>query len=239
MKGFLPLLLPLLTLPTLVWAQGPDPEKEADRPPRLGEVGQRLFAQLDVDQSGDLNTEEFQAHPRLSKASDEQKSRLFQRLDKNNDGLIQRRELRPPRPEDRQERRRRGPMNYEQFAAQPRIKKMSEERKQELFKRLDRNQDGQLSHEDSRRRQRPPRDRDRDRERGPNREAAPFPRRPLEDSNKDGQISFQEFYAHPPHQKLGEDEAEDRFEAIDSNQDGQLSPEELQENVDRPPRKKD
>lgn len=242
MKGFRSLLLPLLAVPTLAWAAPEDAPGDAP-PEKNGPAGgkefeRRLFDKLDIDNSKDITRPEFEAHPRLAKATEEQKSKLFQRLDKNGDGVLKRRELKPPRRNHGfRDRRREGPMTYEQFAEQPRVKKMSEERKRELFHRLDRNNDNILTVEDSRGRHDGPRGNQEGRRNRPGDGSNKGPNRaPIEDKNNDGEISFAEFYDHPRHQKLGEDEAEDRFEAIDQDHNGVLSPAEVAESMPRPDR---
>ena len=197
--------------------------KNHEKGSRHSEFANHFFSRLDQDQDGAVSQEEFASNPRLEKATDEQCQSLFQRLDKNNDGLITRNELTPPPNMRRGERPNwleKGPVNYEQFAQQPRVQRLNEDLRKKLFDRLDQNGDGILSKEDS------PRGRgDKSREDRQQRD------RPLLqdtlDADEDGNLSFTEFQSDPRHHELGEDEVEDRFEAIDTNNDGLLSSDEL------------
>lgn len=190
--------------------------KKKDKGSRHSEFAHQFFSRLDKDQDGAVDQEEFAANPRLENATAEQQERLFQRLDKNGDGFIKRNEFKPPPNMRRGERPRwleGGPVTYEQFAKQPRVQRLNEAMRKKLFERLDQNNDGVLSKEDSPRR------------RG-ERPEGPSPLQEILDSNEDGQLSFSEFQNDPHHHGLTEDEVEDRFEAIDLNSDGLLSDEE-------------
>lgn len=229
MKGPFALLPLILALSTPLPAAPPDPAEQRSAGGPNRQIGQRLFKKLDADQSNDISQVEFQAHPRLAQASDEQKSKLFQRLDKNGDGVLHRRELRSPRGGGKRgPRYPEGPMTFEQFAEQPHVKKLDPQQKRKLFKRLDRNRDQVLSREDSR--QGPPRRQNRGKRKNGR-------GGPLKDLNNDGEISFDEFTKHPHHRQLGEDAAEDLFEELDSDSNGLLSPAEVSEFEERPPQR--
>lgn len=214
--------------------QNPGKESKGDRSPGKGprnpEFRNQLFQRLDENQDGKVSPEEFAANPRLERATAKQREALFQRLDKNDDGLIERNEMKAPKRRGREGRPpwlRNGPVNFEQFAEQPRVQRLDPAAQRRLFERMDQNGDGVLSKEDL------------PRQRGPRPNGEPRPLKAFEtvDSDGDGQISFSEFQQEPLFRRLGEDEAEDRFEEIDKDSDGLLSSDEWQQ-APRPKREK-
>ena len=207
-----------------------EPQKHPVRDSGLKEKKMnQVFQRLDVDQSGGVSLEEFESAPKLTNASEEQKNKLFQRLDKNQDGALQPRELKLGKDRKHRDWRPKGPLTFEEFITQPRINKLDPEKQQKLFKRLDKNGDNILSKEDrgSRSKDHPPRKR----RKGP-------PSFEQMDLDNDGKISFAEFHEIPHIHNLGEDAAEDRFEALDLDQDGFLSPEENPVRKPRPHQKR-
>ncbi|MDQ8191390.1 EF-hand domain-containing protein [Roseibacillus persicicus] len=208
---------------------------DRNRGERTSDFADRFFKQLDVNEDGNVDAEEFNANPRLENATPEQREVLFKRIDKNGDGLIQRHEMKPPKGHGRNERPNwlaEGPVSYEKFAKSPRVERLSEEMRRKLFDRMDKNGDGVLSAEDMPRRGRGEGDR---RENGGRRPERPISHKDL-DTDEDGKISFPEFQEAPFNRGLGEDEAEDRFEAHDKDGDGFLSPDEIATKPDRPER---
>lgn len=214
-------------------AAEPQGEKKQgkDKGFRNGEFANQFFARLDQNEDGAVDQNEFAANPRLDRATPEQQKTLFTRLDKDSDGFIRRDELKPPKGMGRMASGERpnwlqkGPVSFDQFSQQPRVQRLSEDMRQKLFDRLDQNDDGILSEADIKqgKGQRPER-----------RSKGPPPHTNL-DTDQDGKVSFAEFQTAPFHRGLSEDEAEDRFEALDKDSDGLLSPEERPKN---PARKK-
>ncbi|MBK1834982.1 EF-hand domain-containing protein [Roseibacillus ishigakijimensis] len=209
----------LLALTAAASAEGDPRHKHHPQPdsPQKDFVHQFL-SKYDTNQDGVLSQEEFAANPKLEKASPEQREALFNRIDKNDDGMLQPNELHPPKSHRRDRRPKwleRGPVDYDTFARQERVQKLPEEKRRALFERLDRNKDGLLSREDM-----PDHDR---RAHGPDRKEI-FRKM---DQNEDGGLDFTEFFAAPLIKKLGEDAAEDRFEALDQDGDLSLSPPEF------------
>lgn len=97
----------------------------------------------------------------------------------------------------------------EEFDALERISKLPEEKRDRLFKRLDRNGDGVIKQDELRM------------GRGPR----PFP--PLRQLDKDGDksISYEEFSAGEFASKMPEERRRKFFDKLDTNGDGKLSPE--------------
>ena len=197
---------------------GKEKRKESRKGGEPPEFAARFFERLDANNDNAVDQTEFEANPRLEKASEEQRQTLFLRHDKNGDGLIRRDEIKPPKSwrHDRPGWFRKGPVTFEEFVQQPRIQRLDQEMQRDLFNRIDQNSDGLLSKEDLPRR--------RGGLKGPP-HGAPSPRK--FDTNGDGIISFAEFQKAPFHANLSEDEAEDRFEHLDTNNDGQLTGDEL------------
>jgi Ca2+-binding EF-hand superfamily protein len=197
----------------------------------------------DADQDGVISKEEFGMMPRLQKLPQEKRGMLFDRMDKNGDGGISRDELvqlrrphegQPDRPAKRLwelDVDRNGGISFEEFKLGPVFKKLSPEKQQKVFARLDTDGDGVVTPQDK---PEPP-------FKHPDGRPRPdFPEgnrpgnggKPEEiirrlDANGDGSLSFQEFRAGPAAKKLSEDEQEDRFESLDRNNDQKISPEDF------------
>jgi Ca2+-binding EF-hand superfamily protein len=212
--------------------RGDDADRPPQRPPREG------WRAADKDGDGFISRVEFDAMPRPRKLPDDKRERLFGRLDKDADGKLSRDELgRMHRPHDGPPPPMRrlweldvdksGGVSFEEFKQGPFFKKLPDERQAAIFRRLDSDGDGMITPKDK-----PP---------PPPHKEGPHPRRPdgmgkpkrppLDplrmirqlDEDGDGALSFEEFRAGPAVSKLGEDEQEDRFEAMDRNKDRKLT----------------
>jgi len=109
-----------------------------------------------------------------------------------------------------------GAVTLEEFSALERVAKLPEEKRAEIFRRLDKNHDGRIQRDDM---PKPPEGRRRD----------PLNLREL-DVNRDGEVSFEEFTKSPFVAKLDADHQKRFFARLDNNDDGKLSP------ADRPDR---
>ena len=278
------LILTGLLSPLSALAQAPDSRPAPGPGPR---DGHRPFVEAwkkaDKDGNGSISREEFDAMPRIQNIPEDKRPRLFARLDKNQDGSLDRRELQgpgnPPQgPRPAPMRRlweldtdKSGGVSMDEFKVGKMAEKLPAERLNQIFQRLDSDGDGQITPKDRpepphRDRPEPPRrDRDRDQDRGKNQDRDrdnPPPDTPRKkqpeakrdtppqmdpqrlfqrlDTNNDKVLSFKEFQASPMAQKIGEDAQEDRFEEMDRNSDGKLTPEEMrppqQRRDPRPPR---
>lgn len=252
-----------LLLPVISQAQpGPDdskPRPEMEEGPRgergerrerddrgeRGERGLKGWKKADTDGNGLISREEFAAMPRIQQLPEEKRDNIFKRLDKNGDNVLSQDELRvmerPPHHREAMLKFKEldtdgsGGVSLEELKAGELFKKLPPEKQEALFKRLDTDGDGQITVKDrpappEKGRPRPDRP---DKERPEKRD----PRRMLKDwdENGDGALSFEEFRKAPPHRDLGEDEQEDRFEALDKNSDKKLDAADFPPKPDGPP----
>ena len=196
-----------------------------------------------MDGDGFITSGEFSQLPRIQKLADEKRENLFKRLDKDGDGKLGRQELaRMGKPHDGQgppmrqlwelDADKSGGVNFEEFKQGPLFKKLTAEKQQAVFRRLDTNGDGLITPKDKpeppfRREGGPPHMKRPDgaKPNGPRMDPRQIIRQL--DKNDDGALSFEEFRAGPMAKNLTEDEQEDRFEAMDKNHDQKLTPDDF------------
>lgn len=110
-----------------------------------------------------------------------------------------------------------GFLTMAEFSRLPRVASLPDDKKEHLFKRLDKNGDGRIER----------------RELGAafrNKGKRPMPRLWELDTDKSGGVSYEEFSAGGPFAKLSEERRKKVFERLDTNGDGIISP------ADRPER---
>lgn len=202
----------------------------------MGGRGGRLprLEEMDRDRSGGISFEEFRQGGYVAKLPEERQRSLFARMDRDGDGQLTPRD-RPQGEGPRGPRLagldkdRSGGVSFEEFTQAEWVRKMPAERQREMFDKMDRDGNGQLADKELRggspgeggrgiERQEPP--------------PGPPPGRgglnfKALDANGDGALSFEEFRAAPMVRDLGEDAQEDKFEALDKNDDLKLQPEEV------------
>lgn len=106
-----------------------------------------------------------------------------------------------------------GKLSLEEFGALPRIQNLPEEKREHIFKRLDKDDDGFLSREELQRIRG-----------GRGHGGHPKFRLWMLDTDKSGGVSFEEFQAGEMFKKLPLERQEKIFERLDTDGDGQLSP---------------
>ncbi|MFU8893366.1 MAG: EF-hand domain-containing protein [Luteolibacter sp.] len=206
------------------------------RPPR----GERpsfeaMWKKYDADGDGFLSIDEFKSMPRISRLPEDQPLRIFNRLDKNQDGKISREELRQMRqahPGERPARGMRrlmeldadgsGGVSLEEFRAAEMFAKLPPERVEALFRRLDADGDGQITPKD--RPELPPMFHQGQRGERPNTHRRLFQQL---DPEKSGSLDFDQFRKLRGISAMDEDEQEKWFLRLDANGDRKLSFEEF------------
>lgn len=203
---------------------GPSGARDSGRPGHPGPPPHVVWKKADLDKSGGISAEEFAGMGRPGKLPEEIREKIFKRLDKDGSGEIERREWPVDERGDRGRFQRMreldkdqsGGLSFDEFRQSAWVARMPEDRQRKIFGRMDTNDDGQLDRSDRPNRRRGPRD---EHARG-----AGFDRL---DRNDDGFVDFEEFRAGPEVRELGEDSQEDRFEALDRNDDLKLDRGEL------------
>jgi Ca2+-binding EF-hand superfamily protein len=193
------------------------PGGERRRPLWLGD--------MDKDRDGEISFEEFRGGRMVSRLPGPRQREMFERMDADGNGVLDKAD-RPrgfrggmPKLADL-DRDKSGGVSYEEFSAGKLAQRMPEGRRREMFERLDRNGDGQLGHGDLQR------------SHGAGHGPGPGRGGPAAgfgglDGDADGVLSFAEFRKAPWLRELGEDEQEDRFEALDKDGDLKLTPREF------------
>lgn len=206
---------------------------------KRGGGGERAFMDAwkaaDTDHDEIISKAEFAMMRRVRSLPEERREALFERLDKNDNGNLERGEIaRMMKRREGQEPfmprlweldvNKSGGVSFEEFKVSRVFSKLDAKKQQAVFRRLDTNKDGVIS--------------PKDRPEAPfKREGAkPHPKRPdggkpgrkrMEprqiirqlDKDENGKLSFEEFRAGPAVRDLTEDEQEDRFEVLDKNHD--------------------
>lgn len=201
-----------------------------------------LWKAADTDHDGSISKAEFAMMERLQSLPEEKRGILFDRLDKNQNGSLEHGEIaRMAKPREGQEppmprlweldADKSGGVSFEEFKAGRIFKKLDPDKRQAVFHRLDTNKDGVISPQD---RPEPPFKRDGAKPRPKRPDAKPEgprmePRQIIRqlDQDKDGSLTFEEFRVGPAVRDLGEDEQEDRFEALDKNHDLKITAEDF------------
>lgn len=192
------------------------------RPPGGGRAGHSGFNQLDSNQDGVLSFEEFSKSGRLAGLDVEKQRRLFDFLDRNNDGMLQRHELRPREPRlvgylrnhfERLDTDQNQSLDFAEFSkAKPLAKKTQAERER-MFKRMDADGNGKLEPSELK----PPRAR------------GPRPRLDFKkyDADGSGGLNFEEYSKLPFVRRFPEERRKKHFERIDRDGSGEISMDEI------------
>lgn len=179
----------------------------------------KFFKNLDFDEDGKVTREEFGKANRLEELDEKVKNQLFERLDKNSDGILTPNEIRskgskkPPenfgnllKQADKDSDQK---ITFEEFSAHPRFSKLKEIHQKHLFERMDRNENGVIDPKDH-----------------PERNSS---LKVLKDFDEDenGSLSLAEFLKTPHLERMPENMREKNFSRFDQDQNGEISIEEL------------
>jgi Ca2+-binding EF-hand superfamily protein len=228
-----------MLLPAACLAQAQEPQASS---PGEGKArkdgGRRPFSETwkaaDKDQDGFISSAEFASMPRIQNLPEEKRAGIFKRLDKDSDGKLGREELGRfgGGPHDGKgphmkrlwelDADKSGGISLVEFKAGELFKKLPPEKQETVFRRLDTDGDGVITPKDKPQ----PFKRPKKEDGGPQEKGPDGINRKL-DTNGDGALSFEEFRAGPAMKDLSEDAQEERFEALDRNDDLKISPEDF------------
>lgn len=125
------------------------------RPHHEGKGG--MFEMLDKDKDGVISSEEFFAGPRMASMPEEQRQKFFTRIDTDGDGKITPEEIRKMQQESHEKHMREireldtdnsGGLSYEEMSKGRFFSQLPEEKRKQIFVRMDTNGDGQITPED-------------------------------------------------------------------------------------------
>lgn len=114
----------------------------------------RNFHQADIDKDGFLDIVEFMQVRHLTKMPEENRRRIFKRLDSNADQRLSKREIRFVKKKRiksfkakflAHDKNGDGNLNYAEYSELPFVKRFHEKRKRRFFRNLDKNNDGKIS----------------------------------------------------------------------------------------------
>lgn len=205
-----------------------------------------FWKHADTNGDGLVSRDEFLALERIKDLPEEKRDKFFSRLDKNGDGSISIEEIRKMAQGEKQggpngmprlpelDTDHSGGISLEEYKAAPFVQKLPVERQEALFKRLDRDGDGQITPKD---RPEGPPHRPEGGDFRPDGGGETDMRQMLKrlDANADGAVTFDEYQKAPFAAKMGEDALEERFQKLDRNGDKKLTAEDAPEpGPDRP-----
>lgn len=170
-----------------------------------------------------VSRSEFDQMSRVSLLPEEKRTQLFERLDKNHDGQISRKELLEISKSKSEALRARlweldtdkdGGVSFEEFRAGPIYNKLPIEKQRLVFQRLDTDGDGKITLKD----------RPRHPEGDEDEFQLPWPKQLLlgADQNHDGAVTFEEFRAAPRSKEFTDEQLKRRFRELDKNHDGKI-----------------
>jgi len=192
--------------------------------PRMRGPGSEMehqWKKMDTDEDGFLSFEEFSKSPRLVRLNESKRRKLFDYLDRNKDGKLSMRELRPSAPGwmmalrkefKRLDTDRSRGLSYEQFSQSSKLAKMSDDERTRIFKHLDRNRDGEIQLAELS---------------GGKHRGGPEIELEKYDLNQSGGLSFEEFSKIPWMARIPEKRRKALFQKMDLKQDGEISPREV------------
>lgn len=116
-----------------------------------------MFNMLDKNKDGVISAEEFFASPRMARMDQEQRDKLFARIDLDGDGKVTPEEIRKMRQESHERKMREfreldtdenGGLSFEELSKGKFFSQLPEEKRRQIFDRMDTNGDGEITPED-------------------------------------------------------------------------------------------
>jgi Ca2+-binding EF-hand superfamily protein len=116
-----------------------------------------MFGMMDKNGDGVITAEEFFASPRMERMPQEQRDKLFARIDLDGDGKVTVEEVRKMRQESHERQMREfrdldtdksGGLSYAEMSLGKFFSQLPEEKRKQIFERMDTNGDGQITPED-------------------------------------------------------------------------------------------
>jgi len=126
-----------------------------ERPP-FGHRGD-IFRKMDGDGDGNISKEEFFSGPRIEKLPVDKRETIFARLDADGDGILSREEVREMRKDAKNRAKREfrsldkdksGGLSFEEFSEGQFFAKLPEEKRRQIFNRMDTDGSGEITAED-------------------------------------------------------------------------------------------
>ena len=213
--------------------RNPGSDRAMNRHDERHQAFSKTWKQADQNGDGVITREEFDQMPRLQKLPNDQRERLFKRLDKNQDGQMGKDEIRrileKPRHRDGLMTRiweldtdKSGGISFEEFQQGRMVQKIDLEKQKAIFGRLDEDGDGVVTPKDK-----PKRPRDRPEGKRDQHRMPPHVMLRRLDANRDGSVSLEEFQQDPAIQQLAPQVQQRRYDRADKNGDGKLSEEDF------------
>jgi Ca2+-binding EF-hand superfamily protein len=121
------------------------------------EVRGDMFAMMDENSDGVITSEEFFTAPRMVNMPQEQRDKFFARIDLDGDGKVTLEEIRKMQKESHERQLREfrdldtdksGGLSFEEFSLGKFFSKLPDEKRRQIFERMDTNSDGQINSED-------------------------------------------------------------------------------------------
>ncbi len=116
-----------------------------------------MFGMLDKNNDKVITSEEFFAGPRMANMPQEQREKFFARIDLDGNGKVTPDEVRKMRQESHEKQMREfreldidksGGMSYEEFSKGKFFSQLPDDKRKQIFDRMDTNSDGQITPED-------------------------------------------------------------------------------------------